>query len=279
MKCSLIAFLQYKLVTFIIPLNHGNAHKKIGLNMGQKLAKPDPPSDNVAKAEAELQMEGMTLAAQNFLNVIRLGTASDENLGYTLVGRKLIAQEIEMIGIEANNATAETIDEAIDAIFSGDWKAVTKIAAGALIQFLNCELTYCFVSVMIYQSFFSAAPTPTDQASLSEFKSSYLVYEFGTIMQYSVFIKKTISKSVGTLTENSEYASLVCLAKGIVDYAEVDPQLILFKVSESMASTGQDSSKFLTMMKTIAEELKAAAELTEIKKSLSAGLPLPSTQS
>ena len=64
---------------------------------------------------------------------------------------------------------------------------------------------------------------------------SYLIWEFNSLVQYSCYVKKTSSASVGTLAENTQYNMVACVAKGVVDYAFVDPQVIVYCVAQNMA--------------------------------------------
>ncbi|KAL3675725.1 hypothetical protein R1sor_025673 [Riccia sorocarpa] len=227
--------------------------------MGAKAAKPNPPSDNKAKAIADLAMDGLTLAASDFLSQVRLGTAGLNNLGYKLTDQKLTNQEIQIMVKTQDNVEPDDINAAIDSCFSGDWKGVTKFAAKEIIQFLGGQ-----------------PPSPAEEAVNATFSKSYIVWEFNSLVQYSLYMKKTNASSVGTLTADTQITVLACICRGVVDYDGIDPQLILYEVCQTQPDLLNDADKFQKLMEAVSNELKASATMSAIKRQLNAGV-IPGT--
>ncbi|KAL2610159.1 hypothetical protein R1flu_028732 [Riccia fluitans] len=224
--------------------------------MGAKLAKPNPPADNLAKANADLAMDAMKMSANNFFAQIRLGTASEDSLGYTLTDQKLTDQEMQLIVQTKDNVMSDDIDSAIDSIFSGDWKSVAKFAAKEIIGFLG-----------------GGTPTPAEEAVNKEWHQSYLSWEYNTLLQYSTFILKTNAKSTGTLTEDTETTLMACICRGIVDYRSIDPEAIGFQLNKT--TTDLTEEQFNALMKDVMSELENSAKISNLKRQLLAGGPLP----
>jgi hypothetical protein len=210
--------------------------------MGAKQAKPVTPPDNPAKADADLALQGMQKAAENFLNTIRLGEASGQTLGYPLTDQRLINQEIHLVVQTTNNAPKEDLEKAVTGIFSGDWKTVTAIVVDSLASFLGGD-----------------APQPVNTAVNDEFSKSFLVYENANVVQYSIYVKRTNAKSVGTLLADSQATMISVICRGNIAYPKVDPQTILGALVSSKKDMKPEEVQDL--IANIGKELSLVAQL------------------
>lgn len=217
--------------------------------MGGKVAKPNPPADNEAKADNDLAMKGLEDTAERFLQDNRLGVSSGETLGYPLVDDKLIAQELKLLTQTENNVPSSSIEQTIDGIFSGDWKSVVVNIAQQLAQFFSGEV-----------------PKPADRAVYQKFQKSYLRYENSNVVQYSVLVVQTNASSTGTLTENAQACLQTAVCKGVIDYAKLDPQIFIFQLQDSQPDLTLDEVE--EIVNSIVKQLKIAAELAKVKREL-----------
>lgn len=224
--------------------------------MGAKVAKPNPPSTNEAKADADLAMQGMEASAENFLQTVRLGTSTLYNLGYELTDQKMTNQEVHMVVQTTANSPRDDIEEGINAIFSGDWKTVTKIAADSLASFFGGD-----------------APQPSESAVNDTFSKSFLIWENNNVVQYSIFVRRTNAKSVGTLLEDSQATMEAVICKGNIDYNKIDPQTVISVMSEAKGDDGNPLTEAQKeqIFEEVQKELEMAAQLATFKKQLEAG--------
>ncbi|KAL2610158.1 hypothetical protein R1flu_028731 [Riccia fluitans] len=215
--------------------------------MGAKVAKPNPAADNKAKADADLAMKALNKSAENFLAEVRLGTASATTLGYKLIDQKLESQEIQVVVQTQENVVSDDINDAIDSVFSGDWKSVVKFAAKEIISFLGGE-----------------TPKPAEEAVNKEWAKSYLMWESNALVQYSIYLKKTNAKSIGTTQADTESTLLVCICRGIVDYEWIDPETIVYELSKTQPD--MTPKEFQEMIDNVYNELLMAAQMIAVKR-------------
>jgi len=218
--------------------------------MGQKEVKPNPPAETPAKAASDLAYEGLLSSANEFILQCASGRQTAFTLGYKLVDDKLDAQEIHLTSQSEANVPNDAIEKAVDALFSSDWKQLTKLCVGQL------------------ASFFATTPQPQDRAMNEVFGKTYLTYEHGNILMYAVYVKKTNSSSMGTLVGGT-LATLMCVAcRGIVDYASMDAQTIVLHVRESSKSLDKELTEEQEMQiyERVKRSLSAALEIAQLKK-------------
>ncbi len=224
--------------------------------MGAKQATPQHFKENDAKLDADIALEAMRASAEGFLKSVRCGDSNSHSLGYKLTDGKLTDQEVKLVVKTATNAEAGDIDKAINSVFSGDWKSVIKLATNEIIHFVSGKV-----------------PKPKNEAVNEEWSKSYLVWEFNSLIEYSVFMKKTNAASVGTALGNLDYTFMCAICRGVVAYESVDPQVIIYEVCKNQPKL--KPKDFEKMMEDIEKSLELAARLSLFKKQLTSGVVHP----
>lgn len=219
--------------------------------MGSSVAKPTNPKDTQAKANADFATDAMTKTADSFLKSVRLGQPTSLTLGYKLTDGRLVNQMFKILATSSMNETSDTIKKGIHDIFGKDWEALAEVAADALVSFFSGGI-------------------PADSAVNETVSLSYLIWENESVVQYSCYCYKTNSKSVGLLTQDAAMCTLVVVCKGLVDYATVDPQNIVYEVKKT--NPDMKNADFQQLMTDVKNSLQLAAELSKFKKSLEAGV-------
>ncbi|GIL54836.1 hypothetical protein Vafri_10530 [Volvox africanus] len=210
--------------------------------MGNSIVKPAPgPNDTQAAVNAEMAQKVMHGSAENFFKDVRMGEPTLNSLGYKLAGMKLTDQEYQVICHTSQNVTSDDIKTAVDSLFSKDWKSVVDAAVNEIVMFLN--------------------GAPTDNADIQEWSKSYLLWENASLVQYSVYILKTSSTSMGTVAASTYLTKLACICRGLVAYEAMHPQTIVYELRKSHPN--MTNPQFTDFMKSISDELKLAAGLTQ----------------
>ena len=223
--------------------------------MGATQAKPVPPSGNEAGQTAKLLVDGMELEADHFFQSMRLGDASNYSLGYKICDGKLTDQEFKIHVQSVFNGTSDNIKTAVKGIFSGDWEGVTEIAVDEILPFLSGE-----------------PPKPTDTAMTEVWGKSYLIWEYGTLTNTSIYLKKTNCASIGTTTEDKTQTLLACVCRGAVDFADVDPQVLLYEVTKNLTLAGKSTDEIENVFEKVEAQLNFAVRMSELKRALEAGM-------
>lgn len=177
------------------------------------IVQPHTPDDNTAKQVVDQQIKGLKAIVTVLFDSIRLGEATDNNLGYNLCGNRMITQETHMFNESEENVTSDYIKEAMEGIFKKDWEQVADVAINEVVEFINQK--------------------PSDSAEADIFSKSYLNWESDSLIQNTVYIQKAKWISEGMVAKDSTSILLVGLAKGIVDYATVDPQILIHEIRRS----------------------------------------------
>lgn len=226
--------------------------------MGAIITKPDPPEENKAKATNDAVMAGFEDGAQLFLADCRLaaqdGTAG--TLGYKIVGDKLQDAETNLMLQTQLNCSNGDITKAVDSLFSGDWEGLAELCAGELSQFLT-----------------GAA---SDTATYKKFEKGYLKYEFGSLVQYSVMVIKSNTQSTGMVSKDTQAILQTVVCKGLIDYAFVDPQVIIYNLQESQPTITQ--AQLSELLDNIQSSMRFAAKLSQFKKELDGGVIPPAAR-
>lgn len=219
--------------------------------MGQKISHPDPADDNEAKATADQVFKLMDDSANNFFSSVRLAEPTDLTLGYPLTDMRLIAQEQHILVQSETNVTSDLIKNTINDIFSGNWQGVVEDVVPTVLNFLTGDV-----------------PKPADTAVNDEFSTSFLKFENSNVVQYSIYIKRTNAKSMGTLTQSAVSTLLSVICKGIVDYGKIDPQAVL----ETMLASGMPSSQIDDAITDLKEQIKKLAKINFMKREIESGV-------
>jgi len=222
--------------------------------MGAKLVKPDPPADNKATDVAKIALDGFNTEADHFFQSMRLGDASNYSLGYKICDGKLTDQEFHIHVQDVFGQKSDDIKKAVKAIFSGDWEAVTNAAIDEIIPFLG------------------DTPTTTDLALNETWGKSYLLWENESLTNTSIFIRKTNCKSIGTAKEDVQHTLLACVCRGVVDYADVDPQVLLYEVNKTLKAGGASTGAIAEVFKSVQDQMKFAAQMAQTKRMLESGV-------
>jgi len=224
--------------------------------MGNKVAKPEPdPEDTKAAQNTNLMVEGLGIEAEHFFQSVRLGDANNYNLGYKICDGVLTDQEFHVHVQTDFNQTSTTLKGGVKSIFSGDWEAVTEVAVDVLLPFLTGD-----------------PPKPEDKAMTDIWAKSYLTWEDGTLINTSIYVKKTNASSVGTLTGSTMQTLLACVCRGAVDFAHIDPQVLLYEVRMNMRKAGRPASEIMNVFNQIEEQMGFALRMVELKRKMEAGL-------
>ena len=223
--------------------------------MGNNAVKPEPPADTKAAQNTNLMVEQLGIEAEHFFQSVRLGDANKYSLGYKICDNVLTDQEFHIHVQSEFNQSSEKLKAGVKSIFSGDWEAVTELAVDVLLPFLS-----------------GAPPKPEDQAMTDIWAKSYLTWEDGTLMNTSIYVKKTNASSVGTLTESTQQTLLACVCRGAVDFANVDPQVLLYEVRMNMRKAGRPTSEIENIFQQIEEQMGFAVRKVELKRKMEAGL-------
>ncbi|XP_066911074.1 uncharacterized protein [Clytia hemisphaerica] len=207
------------------------------------VVQPHTSGDNTAKQVVDQQIKGLKAIVTVLFDSIRLGQATDNNLGYKLCGNKMIVQETNMFESK-EGATSDNIQKALKSIFKGDWEQLASVAINEVIGFINQK--------------------PSDSAEADIFSKSYLNWESDSLIQNTVYIQKAKWVSEGTLAKDATSILLVGLAKGIVDYATVDPQIFMYEIRKSNPKmVDEDYHKKITELE---GDLRVTSMLPMIKK-------------
>ena len=224
--------------------------------MGSNVAKPEPdPADTKAAQNTNLMVEQLGIEAEHFFQSVRLGDANNYSLGYKICDNILTDQEFHIHVQSDFNQTSQQLKDGVKSIFAGDWEAVTELAVDVLLPFLS-----------------GAPPKPEDKAMTDIWAKSYLTWEDGTLMNTSIYLKKTNASSVGTLTGNATQTLLACVCRGAVDFANIDPQVLLYEVRMNMRKAGRPTSEIENIFNQIEEQMGFAVRMVELKRKMEAGL-------
>jgi len=148
------------------------------------------------------------------------------------------------------------ITKAVDSLFSGDWEGLAELCAGELSQFLT-----------------GAA---SDTATYKKFEKGYLKYEFGSLVQYSVMVIKSNTQSTGMVSKDTQAILQTVVCKGLIDYAFVDPQVIIYNLQESQPTITQ--AQLSELLDNIQSSMRFAAKLSQFKKELDGGVIPPAAR-
>lgn len=222
--------------------------------MGQKVSHPNPPEENEAKATADQVFGLLQESANNFFLSVRLGEPSGNTLGYPLTDMRLFAQEHHIVVQTDSNVTPENIRKAINDIFSGNWKGVVEDVVPTVLTFLS-----------------DGAPKPHETAVNDDFSTSFLKFENCNVVQYSIYVKRTNARSMGTLSENEVSTLLTVICKGIVDYGKIDPQAVL----EAMLASGIQENQIDQAVSDLKDRIKHLTEVNQTKREIESGLVQP----
>ena len=224
--------------------------------MGNKVAKPEPdPTDTKAAQNTNLAVEQLGIEAEHFFQSVRLGDANNYNLGYKICDGVLTDQEFHIHVQSDFNQSSEDLKKGVESIFAGDWKAVTELAVDVLLPFLS-----------------DAPPKPEDKAMTDIWAKSYLTWEDGTLVNTAIYVKKTNASSLGTTVGNATQTLLACICRGAVDFADIDPQVLLYEVRVNMRKAGRPISEIETVFQQIEEQMGFAVRMVELKRKMEAGL-------
>jgi len=247
--------------------------------MGSHASKPDPPAENPAANASKLALEGFNVEAEHFFQSMRLGDATNYSLGYKLCEDKLTDQEFHIHVQTEFNQPAAAISEAVDGIFSGDWKKVTKLAVNEIVPFLTGE-----------------KPKAADKAETRTWGKAYLIWENGSLLCTAIYIKKTNAISIGSAVTDMDTTLLACVCRGVVDYAAIDPQVLVYEVNKAVAlakaqkavakaaggtdfvdDTDPEDTDPAAIFREIEAQMVVASKMSQVKRGLEAGLaqPLP----
>ena len=219
--------------------------------MGAANVKPADPDNTDAKIKNDLAIEGLELAGKNFLQEVLLHIPSEDTVGYELVNNRFTDQEIQLSACNSTNVTSQDIKDGIHSLFTKDWESLINVAADEIVKFLNGA---------------------EDNASANVWKKSFLIWEKNSLVQYSAFIKKTKSSSVGTTAANQDTTMLSVACRGVVNYETIDPQTIIYELTKADPSYEKDSTNFNHMMDVVTQELQRAAQLAQIKRAIRDGV-------
>jgi len=223
--------------------------------MGAEQAKPADPDNNEALQTSKMLVAGMETEAEHFFQSMRLGDASIYSLGYKICDGKLTDQEFKIHVQTQFNQTSDDIKNAAKSIFSGDWEAVTELAIDEILPFLS-----------------GSPPKPSDSAMTDVWGKSYLVWEYGTLVNTSIYLKKTNCSSIGTTTTNAQQTLLACACRGAVDFADVDPQVLLYEVTKNLTRGGKATDEIENVFAKVEAQLNFAVRMSSLKRKLEAGL-------
>ena len=223
--------------------------------MGENQSKPSDPAGNEALQTSKMLVAGMETEAEHFFQSMRLGDASIYSLGYKICDGKLTDQEFK-IHVQTDFAqTTDKIKAGVKSIFSGDWEAVTELAVDEILPFLSGE-----------------PPKAASSAMTEIWGKSYLVWEYGTLVNTSIYLKKTNCSSIGTTTENKQQTLLACACRGAVDFADVDPQVLLYEVTKNLTMAGTSTDEIGNVFEKVEAQLNFAVRMSSLKRKLEAGL-------
>ena len=223
--------------------------------MGANVVKPVAPEESAAKQNTKLMVEGLEIEAEHFFQSVRLGDANNYSLGYKICDGILTDQEFKIHVQSTFDSTRQEIKDGVKSIFSGDWEAVTELAVDALLPFLS-----------------GVPPLPASEAMTDIWGKSYLTWEDGTLINTSIYVKKTNASSLGTTTSDAEQTLLACICRGAVDFAAVDPQVLLYEVTKNMRKSGRPNEEIESVFERIEAQMGFAARMVELKRNLEAGL-------
>ena len=224
--------------------------------MGNKVAKPAAdPTDTKAVQSTDFAVEQLGIEAEHFFQSVRLGDANNFSLGYKICDNVLTAQEFHVHVQTDFNQSSETLKNGVKSIFSGDWEAVTELAVNVLLPFLSGE-----------------PPKPENKAMTDTWAKSYLTWEDGTLVNTSIYVKKTNVSSLGTVTGSTEQTLLACVCRGAVDFAHVDPQVLLYEVRMNMRKAGRPTSEIENVFQEIEQQMGFAVRMVVLKRKMEAGL-------
>ena len=62
------------------------------------------------------------------------------------------------------------------------------------------------------------------------------------------------------------------MCRGVVDYADVDPQVLLYEVNKSLKAGGATTGQMAEVFKSVQDQMKFAAQMAQTKRMLDSGV-------